>query len=517
MSYRNYKWEVAAHDYKSPYLRNSLWTQSFFKYTDLLKVPRPVLGIKSQNNQIEYITDFSTWLKTHEELKAQVLENYNSFDNLINKSVEHGEKMNAWTEENVFNKDLTVLSPHELISLLKKFIDLQESEYTYGSALPILDFANFSFVEGNLNKYLKEKVSEEKFQNYYSVFTEPINNSFSQDQEEDLLKLFEIFHVDTNWLRDVQELTLDEVKNKYNQYSLKLSQHTAKHAWVYYVYMGPAFSEQQFHEFIVDYAKNGINPREKLSSFEDRKHNNIELKKQYLKELRPKGLNKYILEIAGKVVWAKPRRKDYQSKSYYHIEKLCREMAKRLFVSLDQIRSAPVELIEKALLGENVNWDVANSIKNFHICLPNDDGTVTTLIGHEAEEFSKTNIKRDESEQDLSKITELTGTVACPGIATGVVRIINVSEEMQKMEQGNILVSTATTPSIVPAMKKASAIITDEGGLTCHAAIVSRELNTPCVVGLKIVTKFVKDGDVVEVDANKGIVKIIERAAIKNS
>jgi len=56
-------------------------------------------------------------------------------------------------------------------------------------------------------------------------------------------------------------------------------------------------------------------------------------------------------------------------------------------------------------------------------------------------------------------------------------------------------------------MKKAGAIVTDEGGITCHAAIVSRELGIPCVVGTKIVTKVFKDGDLVEVDANKGLVK----------
>ena len=60
-------------------------------------------------------------------------------------------------------------------------------------------------------------------------------------------------------------------------------------------------------------------------------------------------------------------------------------------------------------------------------------------------------------------------------------------------------------------MKKAAAIVTDDGGLTCHAAIVARELKTPCVVGTKIATKVLKDGDMVEVDANKGIVKKIKK------
>ena len=79
------------------------------------------------------------------------------------------------------------------------------------------------------------------------------------------------------------------------------------------------------------------------------------------------------------------------------------------------------------------------------------------------------------------------------------------------MEDNNILVSFATSPNLMPAIRKASAIITNEGGLTCHAAIVSRELKIPCVIGTKIATKVLKDGDLVEVDANKGVVKKLNR------
>ncbi len=82
---------------------------------------------------------------------------------------------------------------------------------------------------------------------------------------------------------------------------------------------------------------------------------------------------------------------------------------------------------------------------------------------------------------------------------------------MKKMNKGDILVSIATNPDIVPAMKKAAAIITEQGGITSHAAIVSREFNTPCIIGTKIATKVLHDGDLVEVDADKGIVKIIKR------
>ena len=81
---------------------------------------------------------------------------------------------------------------------------------------------------------------------------------------------------------------------------------------------------------------------------------------------------------------------------------------------------------------------------------------------------------------------------------------------MEKMDKGDVLVSPMTSPDFVLAMKKASAVITDAGGITCHAAIVSRELKIPCIVGTKIATKVLKDGDLVEVNANKGIVKIIK-------
>lgn len=72
------------------------------------------------------------------------------------------------------------------------------------------------------------------------------------------------------------------------------------------------------------------------------------------------------------------------------------------------------------------------------------------------------------------------------------------------------MVCVMTLPDYVSAMKLAKAIITDEGGITCHAAIISRELGIPCIVGTKIATKILKDGDLVEVDADRGIIKIIK-------
>ncbi len=102
------------------------------------------------------------------------------------------------------------------------------------------------------------------------------------------------------------------------------------------------------------------------------------------------------------------------------------------------------------------------------------------------------------------------GTPAFSGQAKGRVMIIKNKEKIKLFKKGYILVSPMTTPDYLPAMKKAKAFITDEGGMLCHAAIVARELKKPCIIGTKIATKVLHDGDFVEVDAEKGIVKIIK-------
>ena len=100
----------------------------------------------------------------------------------------------------------------------------------------------------------------------------------------------------------------------------------------------------------------------------------------------------------------------------------------------------------------------------------------------------------------------LRGETAASGVYSGKVQIISSPLELNKVQKGDILVAKMTTPDWVPAMQKAGAIITDEGGMTCHAAIVSREMGTPCVVGTEHATQILKDGQIVTVHASKGLV-----------
>ncbi len=106
-------------------------------------------------------------------------------------------------------------------------------------------------------------------------------------------------------------------------------------------------------------------------------------------------------------------------------------------------------------------------------------------------------------------LTEIKGQVAQGGSAKGKVKIVNSVREVEKVNMGDVLVSTMTLPDFLPAIQKASAIVTDEGGIMCHAAIVARELRKPCIIATKIATQALKDGDLVEVDAIRGIVRKI--------
>ena len=106
-----------------------------------------------------------------------------------------------------------------------------------------------------------------------------------------------------------------------------------------------------------------------------------------------------------------------------------------------------------------------------------------------------------------NSLEKISGMVASTGIAKGTVKVILTFQDMKKMKKGNIIIASMTRPEMISAMNKASAIVTDEGGITSHAAIISRELKIPCIIGTKVATRVFKDGDMVEVDANNGIVR----------
>lgn len=109
----------------------------------------------------------------------------------------------------------------------------------------------------------------------------------------------------------------------------------------------------------------------------------------------------------------------------------------------------------------------------------------------------------------ITHANEIRGQVACHGMARGRVKKVLREEDIKNFIEGEVLVSYMTMPAFTPAMRKAVAFITDEGGITSHAAIVAREMNKPCIIGTHVATQVLQDGDMVELDGNNGIVRML--------
>jgi len=150
---------------------------------------------------------------------------------------------------------------------------------------------------------------------------------------------------------------------------------------------------------------------------------------------------------------------------------------------------------------QDIEWGFDGDTKRLYIL---QSRPITTIQGQEVEEESRV-------VQELKVLTK--GLPASPGTAYGRVRSIKDITEIDKVQEGDILVTGMTNPDMVPAMRKAVAVVTEEGGRTCHAAIVSRELQIPCIVGAKSATAVLEEGMEITVDATRGVVyagKLIE-------
>lgn len=198
------------------------------------------------------------------------------------------------------------------------------------------------------------------------------------------------------------------------------------------------------------------------------------------------------------VEWRDVRKKMHQIGSYYIYQYVCT----RLGISTDL---APYATVNDILNNLHISKDYKSILQQRRervLLTITSDGTYDWL--YDSDDIEQQIHTLEPPVEDLQSIT---GNIAYKGLVIGKVVVVNALKDFEKMEENAVLVAPMTRPEYVPLMKKASAIITDEGGITSHAAIVSRELKKPCIIGTKIATQVFKDGDVVEVDANEGIVR----------
>ncbi len=190
---------------------------------------------------------------------------------------------------------------------------------------------------------------------------------------------------------------------------------------------------------------------------------------------------------------------------FSEMQEFFEETSSRLGIKKDDYIHLTYEEIISGL-SKNRPYDIEERKKGYVYIMEN--GKAKLITGSEASIIAR-DIDTKLSAID-ENIRELNGQSAYPGIIKGKARIIPFAKDSSQLQEGEILVCPMTSPEYLPAMKKSGAIITDEGGLLSHAAIISREFHKPCIVGTKIATRLIKNGDILEVDANKGVVRIIK-------
>lgn len=194
---------------------------------------------------------------------------------------------------------------------------------------------------------------------------------------------------------------------------------------------------------------------------------------------------------------------------YLHfLEILLKEIGKRGNINLETMRDTfPSEIIN-VLNGKISEEYVKKRRKSCFVIWKEKNKKPLSLSGKDAKNWEeKLSIKPTQQ----TKL--VTGNCASKGKVKGKVRILLNASECDKLKSGEVLVTFMTSPDFIIAIKRCSAIVTNLGGITSHAAIISREFGIPCIVGTKNATEILKTGDLVEVNANKGIVKIIEKAS----
>lgn len=354
----------------------------------------------------------------------------------------------------------------------------------------------------------------------FSVLTTPKEKSFLQKEEEESLRLLARFRKSAkvkHWFvsHTTEELvkTLDKIPRTFRQMIIK---HHRQWLWLPYTYTGPAWGLDYFLEVWRGLLHEDVDPQEKLAESRAKKATVQKRRASVIKQLKLTAYEKHLFAIAADIVWLKGFRKDTYFYAFYSLDLLLSEVARRSGLTLMQAKylvpgdpmaksfKARRGDIPQALAGKDFSKITSGRIKFsiFHAV----SREVRVLAGSAAKKFlSSLHVEKIK----VVKTNLLAGTCACPGKAIGITKIINVPEDMPKMKAGDIMLAHTTFPALVPAMKKAAAIITEDGGITCHAAIVARELQTPCVVGVKNLLVQLKDGDRVKVDANNGTVKRI--------
>lgn len=310
---------------------------------------------------------------------------------------------------------------------------------------------------------------------------------FATRQEEDFLKIF----LDVEGGADASPL---------------LERHAREFGWIPFDYGNELWTADHFRRQLEDMRKTGFEARKRLEAI---KEFYAGIGRKQREEEEKRGLSEREMNLFSALRHCSfliDFKKEIYTKANLAFHALWSEAARRADTGMDAFRFALTWEIAGALeSGKAPSRDhlLKRSTHSAYVCAGRDfelmEGGDATVF------FDSTGIGRKAE----SAFSEVKGSCGCAGTAVGRARIILDAKRIADLKAGEVLVTIATTPDFVVGMKKAAAIVTNEGGITCHAAIVSRELGIPCVVGTGNATKAFNDGDLLEVKASHGVVRKI--------
>lgn len=280
-----------------------------------------------------------------------------------------------------------------------------------------------------------------------------------------------------------------------NRIDAGLARHASRYGWIPWNYLGPT-------TWTVEALKRRFNKLRSRRGITDKLHD-LEQSHRTLtgsqKKLPLSRKAALLASAARDQAILQDDKKFVTTEAHYFLHFLQKEAARRLHVQWKTLYFASFDEIIAALNGKPLP-DLAARTKSCAIVIQN--GRTAAITGKKVGVWYHASF-----ETNRNRTASLHGTRASGGIVRGRAVILLDPRDSSKVKRDDILITMMTTPEYVQAMKRAAAFVTDEGGLTSHAAIVARELHKPCIVGTKHATKVFKDGDRVEVDADKGIVK----------
>ncbi len=294
--------------------------------------------------------------------------------------------------------------------------------------------------------------------------------------------------------RERRELIALSQKRGDPSYAGLLSEHAKRWHWLRNNYAHHEVLDAKDFQTEID---NLVEPSALLASMDAELLRARSAKERYLPHLDEEA--SALIAITELFAFMQDERKKYVMLATHYHHLFLSEVARRLDVPPDiLLYSHPYE-IQGFLAAGEVPLNLLSARRDHGLMVLFTEEGYLALSGEDAERANGRLWPFAAPDSDLLK-----GLSAYPGVARGPVRIISTYSDIHDVPDGAVIVSSMTRPEMMPALRRASAIVTDEGGITSHAAIVSREMRIPCVIGTKCATTTLKDGDLVEVDADKG-------------